>query len=497
MVDDNKIDIPDNTDTQEIELQALREERKKNKTDSKTSVTIFLKKEISRLKYKSQVKPYDLEEEFAHTRRNRSFFVPGILILCVLFVCAMVYGAHLFINRFPVVIDLSDGFLEEVNVEDLADEITRTTVMYENSLRAIEALKVSHQEKLAQAQKQYEFDLFVIDQMNIEDKKDLRSRRNSAKSDYKRAVDEINSEMTLKLSAAEQESAAFKKRLESYEKQEEKNQSESENIDEKELLFRLEREKIIRDYEERIFDLKKELSALHDESQKEKQEAVESLSKKYQEEIAGLDPELNDKNAKEIISSGEKLKGAGFNLSKYTDKAEKVSDQKLRETLRKAQTNLENYEYLYNTVKNLPQKHSVPLYVKTGNKLVVNAVNEIVENSVESINSLSDAYTTERSERLVMQDAVLSLMTMQGKKAVVLQSFSDKLRLYVNDEIFRQIQKQEKEAYLFLNNRKIEGKMYQKNGVAFFEPASVDLSEEIKDFRIISVGTQVFLADNP
>ncbi len=501
---ENKIEIPENTDTQEIELAKIREEKQQaelqeksnnkkesEKSETKASAVLFLKKELNQLKSKSKENPYDLETEFAKTKKNRSPLIPLVLVFCTILVAAFIYGTYFFISKDKISVDLSDGLLEEVNAEDLADEVTRTTVMYENSLRNIESLKKSLEEKLAEAKKQYDFNLFVIDSMNIDDQKDVKSRKNAAKSENKKKVEEIHLEMDKKIQDAEKESENLKIRLENYEKQEVANKNQSEEKDEKDILASLERERIIRDYEQRILDLNKELSEVREKTQEEKKEAIETLSKKYQDEIAGLDPQLNDKNAKSIIADSKYLKNADFVISKYTDKADKVSDEKLRNVLRRSQSEYESYDYLYKTVKDIPQKYSIPEYVKTGNKLVVDATNNIVETAVESVNSLSDSYNAEKNERIIMQDAVLSLISKEGKKCIVLQTFQDKLRLFVTNDVDSQLKKGEKEAFVMLNGKKVSGKVYKKDEIVYFEPNATDISEEIKDLNVVSVGTEV------
>lgn len=496
MGNDNKIEIPENTETQEMELSKIREEKKSKKTGGqKASAVLFLKKELNGLKSKSTEKPYNLEEEFAKTRKNRSAVIPLVLVFCAFLMAGFVYGTYFLLSKDKISVDLSDGLFEEVNVEDLADEVTRTTVMYENSLRNLDSLKKSLDEKLSEAKKQYEFNLFVIDSMNIDDSKDLKARKNAAKDENKRNIEEIHSEMDKKIQDAQKEAENYKIRLENYKKQTLANENQSEEKDEKEILARLEREKIIRDYEQRILDLKKELSDEREKNHKEKQEAVETLSSKYQAEIAGLDPQLDDKTADSIISGSGHLKNTSFLLSKYTDKDDKVSDAKFRNVLRSSQSEYENYEYLYNVVKDIPQKYSVPEYVRTGNKLVVDATNNIVEAAVEAVNSLSGSYSAEKNERLVMQDAVLALISKEGKKAVVLQSFKDKLRLFVTYEIDSKLESGEKYAYVVANGTKISGKIYKRKDIVYFEPNSAGLSEDFKDLNVVSVGTEVMFTN--
>lgn len=505
MVNNNKVipDQRDNTDTQESELEQLRIEKakdeekddkkkkKSSKSSSAVSVDLFLKKELNSLKSRRSEKPYNFEEEFAKTRKNRSFYIPMVLILCALGLAGLVYGTFVFMAHYEMKVDLSDGLLEQVNVEDLADEITRTTVMYENSLKNIASLKANLEEKLSEAKKQYDFNLYVIDSMNIEDKREVKTRKAACKSEYKKALEEIHSEMDEKIFAVQTESDGFKARLESYEQQAVLNTNQDEGTDEKTVLARLEREKIIRDYEMRLADLKNEFEAFRTSSQKEKEEAINTLSKKYQDEIAGLDPELNDKDARTIIASSSSIRAGNFNISKFTDKAEKIRDTHLRSELKKAQEKFENYEYLYNAVKDLPQKHSVPDYLKTGNKLVISASNEIVEAAVDCVNNLADKYEAEHSEKEVMENAVGSLLISQGKKAVVIDCFDDRLRLFVTQDVLRRLQKEVLRSFIMIGDKKVEGQVLLKNGIIYFIPDAVDLSEKIDNFTTVSIGTEV------
>lgn len=468
-----------------------KKSKKTSKNSTKVSARIFIEDELVPLKLQDSVKPYDLETEYGKTSKNRSFFVTITLIVCFLIVAAMVFGAYKIINYQNYVMDLNSDFFESTVSSNIKEEIERTKSLYEASLSYINELQEEQKKELEEALHQYNYDLYVIDSMKISDLKDVRRKKDSAKNDYKKKTEDIQLAYGTKIASATNESLQYKERLDSYSKQQIKNAFNEDDLDQEKILQRLEKEKLVEDYENRISTLQQMIEDIRTANVADKKLSINVLSKKFSDEIDGLDPVLSDVNAKKIIASGAKLSQEDFALSQYTEKS-KVKDENLRNAIVDAQKKYENYSYLYGVYSSLPMKNSIPSYMRTSHRFVVNATNEIVNTSVQSVNELSEKLEQSESEVSALNSIVLSVLEKSNAIALVISSSENSVRVYVRPEFVEKIKAEKLKANLKVGEKTVLGQIYEEKGQFFFEEITEEKDAEKTNLSFVEKGSFVY-----
>lgn len=470
-----------------------KKSKKTSKKSSKTSARIFIEDELVPLKLQDSVKPYDLEAEYGKTVKNRSYFVTVTLFICFLMVAAMVFGAYKIINYQNYTMSLdSDLFKSAVN-SNISDEIERTKNLYEASVSYVKELQEEQKKDLEEAQRQYDYDLYVIDSMKISDLKDMRRKKDAAKDNYKKKTEEIQSTYEAKIASATNESVQYKEKLNSYTNQQIKNASSEDNLDQETILQRLEKEKLVEDYESRIDSLQNIIEEIRTSNIADKKLSINVLSKKFSDEIDGLDPVLSDVKAKKIITDGAKLHQEDFILSEYADKS-KVHSEELCNALSDAEEKFENYSYLYGIYSSLPMKNSIPSYMRTSHKFVVNATNEIVKASAQSVNELNAKLEKSERECSVLDSLVQSVLEKNNAMAMVVSSSKKNAQVYVSQEIAENLKKQRIDAKLKIEEKTILGQLYEEKGMFFFEELKKEKDSEKTDLSFIEKGAFVYSA---
>src|SRR5574344_602313 len=91
----------------------------------KPEVRLFLQEEASVLK-KEQPETYNLEEEFAKAKKNRSPFVLLLMTGLFIIVIAATIGLYKYIDYRNKHIEVSVDVFEDVNLRKLLDMVSRT-----------------------------------------------------------------------------------------------------------------------------------------------------------------------------------------------------------------------------------------------------------------------------------------------------------------------------------------------------------------------------------
>ena len=265
--------------------------------------------------------------------------------------------------------------------------------------------------------------------------------------------------------------------MNSYTKQQIKNASSEDNLDQETILQRLEKEKLVEDYESRINSLQNIIEEIRTSNVADKKLSINILSKKFSDEIDGLDPVLSDVKAKKIITDGAKLHQEDFILSEYSDKS-KVHSEELCNALSDAEEKLENYSYLYGIYSSLPMKNSIPSYMRTSHKFVVNATNEIVKTSVQSVNELNTKLEKSERECSVLDSLVQSVLEKNNALAMVVSSSKKNAQVYVGQETSENLKNQRIDAKLKIEEKTILGQLYEEKGMFFFEEIKKEKDSE-------------------
>ena len=346
----------------------ITEEEKSNQIHKE--VMLFLGKELERIHQTSSEQTYNIEKEYAKSKKNHSPFSALMLISCFLIVLAIAFIMTKTISSHNEEITVSVAEFEDLNLKNLLNTVGAAQSNYDNAVKKRATIEGDMTVKLKAAEDAHTNDIFVIDSMTRLTKKRRTELVSEADVKYREALAAIHEEYDGQLVQADKEIEEYKKQLAEFDAAKVQAAQEKEKaLDSERRVKELEQKKIKDQYESRISELNQKLADTQRRNSEDMRAAVSSVSSQYQAEIALLDPRLNDSKAASIISSANTSSAADFNAGSAMSERG-INSQKISTAMSEYQTLYDDYAYLDKAVAALPQKNSIPGYVKASHKLV-------------------------------------------------------------------------------------------------------------------------------
>ena len=451
----------------------ITEEQKSNQIHKE--VMLFLGKELERIHQTSSEQTYNIEKEYAKTRKNHSPFSALMLIGCFLVVLAIAFIITKTISSKNEDISVSVAAFDDLNLKNLLNTVGAAQTNYENAVKKRATIEGDMSVKLKAADETRTNDLFVIESMTRLTKKKKAELEAEADKKYKEAVAAIHEEYDGQLVQADKEIQEYKSQLAEFDAAKVQAAQEKEKaLDTERRVKELEQKKIKDQYELRISELNQKLAETQKRSSEDMRRAVGSVSEQYQAEIALLDPKLNDSKAGIIIAETKKSSAADFNGAS-TLNARGITSQNLTGAMNDYQKLYDDYKYLDKAVAALPQKNSIPSYVAASRKLVnqmgaaftntaVSLYNENVELNGK-INSLSGELA-ESQKQIKLQQASYevaydNLLSLAKTNAVLVYATNyENMRVYIAAKARYLITENGAEAE-FKADKTVKGKIFR------------------------------------
>ena len=451
----------------------ITEEQKSNQIHKE--VMLFLGKELERIHQTSSEQTYNIEKEYAKTRKNHSPFSALMLIGCFLVVLAIAFIITKTISSKNEDISVSVAAFDDLNLKNLLNTVGAAQTNYENAVKKRATIEGDMSVKLKAADETRTNDLFVIESMTRLTKKKKAELEAEADKKYKEAVAAIHEEYDGQLVQADKEIQEYKSQLAEFDAAKVQAAQEKEKaLDTERRVKELEQKKIKDQYELRISELNQKLADTQKRSSEDMRRAVGSVSEQYQAEIALLDPKLNDSKAGKIIAETKKSSAADFNGAS-TLNARGITSQNLTGAMNDYQKLYDDYKYLDKAVAALPQKNSIPSYVAASRKLVnqmgaaftntaVSLYNENVELNGK-INSLSGELA-ESQKQIKLQQASYevaydNLLSLAKTNAVLVYATNyENMRVYIAEKARYLITENGADAE-FKADKTIKGKIFR------------------------------------
>ena len=421
-------------------------------------VMLFLGDELERIHQGASDQSYNIEEEYAKSKKNHSPFSALILIGCFLLVFAIAFFMTRIISSNNQEITVSLEEFDDLNLKNLLNTVTVAQNNYDNAVKKRATIEGDMTVKLKAAEDARTNDIFVIDSMNLRSKKLYNQKLEELEEKYSAAVAAVHDEYDAQLIQADREVEEYKKQLAEFDAAKIESAKEKEKaLDSERRVKELEQKKIKDQYEARISELNLKLSDTQKRNMEDMRAAVGSVSAQYQSEIDKLDPVLNDKAAREIISKTSSMFAADFNGEAVVS-SRGISSAKVNSVMDTYQNLFNQYNYLDKTVASIPQKNSIPAYVAASHKLVntmgetfinttVSFYNETVElngkinglnEKIAALNNTLDETIAANREEMASQQAFYentmeNLMTLAKTNAILLQADDyEKIFVYVS-----------------------------------------------------------------
>ena len=486
-------------------ITKISEEQKANQIHNE--VMLFLGKELERIHQTSSEQTYNIENEYAKSKKNHSPFSALMLIGCFLVVFSIAFIMTKTISSHNEEISVSVAEFDDLNLKNLLNTVTAAQTNYDNAVKQRAAVEGDMAVKLKAAEDSHTNDIFVIDSMTRLSRKKRAELMYEADKNYKEALAAIHEEYDAQLVQAEKEIEEYKAQLAEFDAAKVQAAKDKEKaLDSERKVKELEQKKIKDQYEIRIAELNKKLSDTQEQNTEAIRSAVSAVSAQYQTELALLDPKLNDEKAGSIIQKTKNTAAPDFNATSALAQ-KNISSQKLSNTMNEYQKLYDDYKYLDKAVRDVPQKNSIPTYTAASRELVnemgaafVNTTASLYNETVqlnEKINSLSNELTESKKQisdqQAFYEQTYETLLSLAKTNAVIMFATDyDNMRVYVTGKARYLITEEGADAE-FKADKTVKGKIFRAEDDSFYFEVGTDKNGETYEVNFDSIvsGTPV------
>ena len=365
-------------------------------------VQLFLKDELDKLS-SVKVKQYNLEEEYARTKKNKNKSVIVILASCALAVSFLVAGLTLFITSQNRKIKVNIDTFNDLNLRALLNSAGRTESLYENALQSKEILVSQKESELNDAARKRDNDLYILKSVSAVTGKDaVELKTRQIQEEYEKNLKSIHQKYDFQIQEADLKIADIQKELSGYDTEKlSVAQADEAVLDSQKQLNDMKMQAMEKKYQSRINELKSQMILQQHESAKQQREAVEKVRRIYQAKIDLLDPDARSQSEEQDkiiletgISSDEDLPEQSFskifNPSDYTSKF-KSPEEVFESSVKKAASYLDDFDTVADRFISIPQERSIRHYVPAMQRLAHSITEEMAgtqQQMQEKIDSL-------------------------------------------------------------------------------------------------------------
>lgn len=334
-----------------------------------SEVLLFLNKELESLKKGSNTEIYNIETEYAKTKKHRSPFTFFLLFAVFFVVLAVAFISYKVISYQNNEIKVNLTEFDDLNLKNLLDSVSKVQNSYDSAVKSKASLEAEQNRLLKEAEEKRNNEFFVLDNLKLEGD-DYKKRESEINKIYSDEINSINLEYEPKITEMNSQIEVYQKQLAEYDGSKIQSAQEQEKaINSERQLHQLEIQELTQNYESQISELEKVIEKNQNENTKNIRKSVKTVQEKYQAEIDALDPIINDSMADKLISKTDDFSNDDFDASSVIEK-NSISDENLVENLNQYQEFYDDYQYLNSKVSAIPQKHTIPSYVAANNSYV-------------------------------------------------------------------------------------------------------------------------------
>lgn len=367
-------------------------------SDLEKDVMLFLGDELGLLRKAKRINVYDLETEYSKTRKNKlwAVWIALALTFAVVVLVTIFTMRGLSASNQNVEVNLSS--FETLNLQNLFDQVSRIQEKYDEATKRRVELKGNLDARLARAEMKRESDLELLKNTRLS-KSVAQARRTQILSDYEKEIAAAHSELDENLAVADAEVAQYAEQLKSYDGESFRDEKLRQQIDSERQLHQLEKQRLVRTYEDMLENSRVELQETRLKEFEERRAATTEITNRYEAEIALYDPIINDAKILGIVSDAGKLDVAEiYSLEKVVDSEANLSESFI-EALKQIEENYEKLDALYKQSASIPNRNTMRSVVSAERKLSVELANGLTLAAVSEIEDISQKLRDTEEQR--------------------------------------------------------------------------------------------------
>jgi phage host-nuclease inhibitor protein Gam len=239
-------------------------------------------KELVR-EFRDRQKRYNLDEEFAKTKKNRSLLIPLSVVLTALVLIGGAVGVSLFIQNQSANADISfDGAFSDVNLRDVLDTAKRLDETMAAAQRRLVDLRNAQDKEIATLNRTAEQDIALIQSRGLSAAQ-MQREENLIQSQLQESIAEVQARYAPQIEEVEREIQRIEAQMAQYDsRQVEQARRQEELLDNQKRLFNLELEQVQARHEEEIASLRADYEEQLDEQQQFEEQLRENLRERLE-----------------------------------------------------------------------------------------------------------------------------------------------------------------------------------------------------------------------
>ena len=268
------------------------EEGKETRELVEQSKMLFLQQVLD--EFRDKQAQYNLEQEFAKTKKNRSLMVPLVILgIVVVFVGAMV-GVTWYIQQSSQDIQISITEFEDVNLREILDGAQRLQNQLDNARRRMENLITEREQAIENVRDEAERRISLLQNEEIS-QAERSSRVAAVEEDAEEQIVSIREEYGARIEEVEAEIADLEEQIAQYDsRQLEQAREQEEILNNQQQVFELEKEQIRQEYEEEIQSLTNSYESRIAELEQYQAEFERTIRRRQANEISRLREQHNN-----------------------------------------------------------------------------------------------------------------------------------------------------------------------------------------------------------
>lgn len=266
-------------------------DREITKADQTTDIVerskmVFLREIINEFSRRQQ--QYDLETEFARTRKNRTIAIPLIVAGLILVFGVLVTLVTQYIQTSSLAIQVDIDDFADVNLRDILDEAQRLQNQLDSTERELQALRENTQTRIRQVERARDRDIDLLAESDLTANQRL-NRERELRAAAEREIELITAETDAEIAALEERISELRADIAQYDsRQLEQAREQEEILNNQQRLFELEMNELRNRYETQISRLTREYESEIDELERFQEEFARSIRARHAEELARL-----------------------------------------------------------------------------------------------------------------------------------------------------------------------------------------------------------------
>lgn len=339
---------------------------------------------------------YKVEEEFPKTRKNnasyfwRKMWRPLLITIGLILVTAT--GIFHVVKYQNDHIEVDVSVFEDLNLQSLLTEINDAKANYENQQKVLDALYTEWDKVKENLERNYEADLFVLEQMGLEDEEKIARQKEEIEETYHTALDSINNDYQQRINVQQEKLLAAKEKFESFQKNNAdayRRYEQSASLQTSQTLKEMQENQIKSNYESELSQIQEQISVIQQSDLQRQQQAISEITDKYKAQIDRLDPEIKEKSSRRIVENTKvDAKTENFLATRLSSSLPDDASEEFKKAFQNLRDEYERIQAVGATLSraiDVEHKKDLPLYARTLSRLSIRAGNNFAEASMTEI----------------------------------------------------------------------------------------------------------------